>query len=77
MRKKMEWNWEQLDAHTNRAKVIGGWLVRNEYVLPKEKLCCVSTTFVPDRDHEWTIVPALKEVEAPKSTVRAADFAPK
>ena len=75
MRKKIEWKWEELDAHTNRVKVIGGWLVRNEYVLPKEKLCCVSTIFVPDRDHEWHIQEPFKE-EAPVKKSLAADFAP-
>lgn len=62
MRKKLHWEWEVLDAHTNRAKVMGGWIVRSEYVLPKEKLCCTSMVFVPDHDHEWHILPQVVAV---------------
>ncbi len=81
MRKKMEWQWESLDANTRRAKVIGGWLVHcfRDFLGGKKDLTMSSESmqFVSDRDHEWHIVPAAKEAEAAKPTVKAADFEPK
>ena len=55
MRKRFEWQWEELDSHTRRAKVIGGWVV-NSYLGKAE-----SMVFVPDRDHEWHILPPPKD----------------
>ena len=69
MRKRIEWNWEQLDGHTSRAKVLGGWIVRSEYVLPKEKLCCTSSVFIADRDHEWAIMPKIEEAPVKEEDV--------
>lgn len=83
MRKKMQWQWESLDECTQRCAVIGGWLILRLGATDIEKgksgkvVFRESMTFVPDRDHEWHIVPALKEVEAAKPTVKAADFEPK
>jgi hypothetical protein len=59
MRKKIEWKWEVLDEHTSRCKVIGGWivvcLVQGKDHTGKTKQISSSMTFIPDRDHEWTI----------------------
>jgi hypothetical protein len=80
MRKKMQWQWEMLDECTQRAAVIGGWLILRLGATDVEKgksgkvVFRESMTFVPDRDHEWHIVPPIKEVEAPKQTVKADDF---
>ena len=69
MRKKIEWFWETLDANTCRAKVIGGWIVRSEYVLPKERLCCTSSVFIMDKDHEWYIKQPVVEEAKPKDDI--------
>lgn len=83
MRKKMEWQWEQLDESSYRAKVIGGWILLHtkhttivDSKKNKDMIQTESMVFIPDRDHEWTITPILKEPEAPKPTVKADDFAP-
>ena len=60
MRKKFDWGWEKLDEYTYRAKVIGGWLVVNEITSTKGN-CGNAMAFVPDRDHEWMIVPKQPE----------------
>ncbi len=82
MRKKIEWQWEKLDESTQRAKVIGGWLVmhfqhttftgkNNSQTFQTE-----SMAFVMDRDHEWAIAapfdPSVTSKAAPK--VNASDF---
>ena len=78
MRKKIEWQWEQLDEGTRRVKVIGGWLVNTHRRLDNGKSATFdqALAFVSDRDHEWTIVPPIQAVEAAKPTVKADDFAP-
>lgn len=68
MRKKLEWEWESLDESTQRAKVIGGWLVLRLGATDVEKgksgkiIFRESMTFVPDRDHDWIIM-AKKVIE--------------
>lgn len=56
----MEFKWERIygDSHSSsktfRAKVFGGWIVRSitiDYDFGKE----YSSTFIPDKDHEWVI----------------------
>jgi hypothetical protein len=63
MLKKIAWEWEILDnindgtgssTTTARAKVIGGWIINHSF--QKKATMSESMTFVPDRDHEWTIV---------------------
>lgn len=83
MRKKMQFNWEILDECTQRAAVIGGWLILRLGATDVEKgklgkiVFRESMTFVPDRDHEWTIVPAMVETPPVEKANKAADFAPK
>lgn len=73
MQKKIVWEWEKLDEFTRRAKVIGGWIVHSHKngITTKGKeshlLCSESAIFVPDRDHEWTIVSPIVEVIPKKS----------
>ena len=66
MRKKLEWEWETLDECTQRAKVIGGWLVMRLGAVDIEKNKKVqfreSLVFISDRDHDWIII-AKKVVE--------------
>ena len=83
MRKKIEFEWEQIDwtdpgTITMRAKVIGGWLVcnwTNKSGGTKNFSQSQSMTFVPDRDHEWHVLPSVKQETPPsKPTVKAEDF---
>lgn len=90
MRKRIEWEWEKLDTNTFRAKVIGGWIIRciggflrNEVVSVKEAKnlsMSESMTFIPDRDHEWHILPKLID-ELENGIInqinKSADFDPK
>ena len=59
MRKKLEFEWEQVFCNQNsdtiRAKVIGGWLVQT--TISDAKRVSTSSVFVPDRDHEWYVLP--------------------
>ena len=69
MRKKIEWKWESLDAYSYRAKVIGGWILATE-TLSSKGSAALSTVFIADRDHEWSIAKPLQEQESPpKSSV--------
>lgn len=79
MRKKLEWQWEEIfnfhqpslgTTQTARAKVMGGWVVRNTMVSVKGHMC-ESMVFVADRDHEWFVT---QPVEAQKPQVVASDF---
>ena len=72
MRKKIEWQWENLDDSTSRAKVIGGWVIKSEYSIGKSK--ATTLQFVADRDHEWHISKPIQS-ESPK--VKSEDFEPK
>lgn len=65
MRKHIEWEWEQLDIYTRRAKVIGGWIVNSNFT-DEETYAAESLVFIPDRDHEWTI----KQPEPEETEVR-------
>jgi len=87
MRQKIAWEWERLDNATFRAKVIGGWVLLRIAGLNKvEKVIDLaelkkmhlseSMTFVPDRDHDWTIAVPLSEITI-KPTVKPEDFEPK
>ena len=54
--------WEQIPVDFNayfisRAAVFGGWLVRTQ------ERSAISITFVPDRNHEWS----LNESYAPET----------
>lgn len=63
MRHKMIWEWQELDTATKRAQVIGGWLI--VHTSKNSKGQSESMTFVPDRDHLWTIVKPIKDVPPP------------
>jgi len=82
MRKKIEWQWELIETSPNsntqtyRAKVIGGWVLWTVLQEVKLKLLSTSQVFIPDRDHEWYIVPPYNPEEQ-KPTVKADDFKPK
>ncbi len=76
MRKKIEWQWEKLDAYTKRVKVIGGWLVHHGWDNHKNS-CSETMQFVSDRDHEWHIVPPMVETVAVPAVDKSSDFEPK
>lgn len=78
MRKKIEWQWEQLDEGTRRAKVIGGWILNTHRRCDNGKLSSFdqSSAFIPDRDHEWHIIAPVKD-EVQNVANKAADFQPK
>jgi hypothetical protein len=71
MRKRIEWEWEILDEFSKRVKVMGGWLVIHGSHTNKGSIS-ESMCFVPDRDHEWHILPKIKEApqeEKPRGEV--------
>jgi hypothetical protein len=72
MRKKIEWKWEKLDQSTWRSKAIGGWLIKSEYSVGKNPATAMQ--FLPDRDHEWTILVPILEKNDQKSDLKAEDF---
>ncbi len=52
MRRKFDgFVWEKLDAHTSRAKVIGGWIILHQQNNKSE-----SMIFLNDKDHEFIIL---------------------
>ena len=73
MRRKIEWVWERLDTSTWRAKVIGGWALKSECSVGKQP--ATALTFIPDRDHEWSIAVPVVEMPKPKVDI-AKDFKP-
>jgi len=77
MRKKIEWEWERLDESTWRAKTIGGWVLKSEYVA--NKMPATTSVFVSDRDHEWIIAPSIAEIQAKEKLAKdslAKDYEP-
>lgn len=60
MRRKFYWESEKLNENSQRIKVIGGWIV----IVENKKLNAITSTFVPDRDHDWVIIE--KSAEKPK-----------
>lgn len=81
MRKRIEWEWEKLDEATYRSKVIGGWLILHVNSLAvtdgKNRATSMSESmvFLPDRDHEWSIMPPIVDSTVERSTI-AKDFEP-
>jgi len=84
MRKRIEWQWEVLDTNTARAKVMGGWLVlhlqqtfgSNE-TSKKADIKIInseSMVFIPDREHEWTVIPPIDTTVATAKNQLAKDF---
>lgn len=79
MQKKIVWKWEHLDEHTQRVKVLGGWLVMRIGVTDVDKnkpgkiVFREGILFLSDRDHEWHPIPPHTEEKPPESKL-AADF---
>ena len=67
---KMQWEWEFIDDNTQRAKVIGGWILR----LLESKGKWTQPIFIADKDHVWTITKPITEVEQQKNKAKAEDF---
>lgn len=69
MRKQIEHKWEKLDDYTQRAKVIGGWLVIRLGITDIQKgkpgkiVFRESMVFIADRDHEWHVLPPVEAKE--------------
>jgi hypothetical protein len=55
MRKRLPWVMEDLSSHALRVAVIGGWIVYQYMVTEHE--CSLTSTFVPDKEHDWEIIP--------------------
>jgi len=77
MRTRLEWNWEQLDEGTFRAAVFGGWLIlhiKTVMIVGKNtaQIQSESMSFVPDREHSWSILKPV--VESEKKPSIANDF---
>lgn len=71
MRKRIEWCPEQLDERAWRVAVIGGWLVghnKDDGKRLSESMC-----FVPDTNHEWSILPRQADPKIERSDL-AKDF---
>lgn len=75
MRTRIEWEPELLQEHPVgtwvRVKVFGGWIVISTTILPKGEVS-ESMVFIPDPNHQWTILQPLKE--EPKKTSIAEEF---
>ena len=79
---KAPFKWEEIerseDIATARAKVEGGWLV-NHVVYPcdQESLMVMTTTFVPDQQHQWIVenisIPSLSIYESSSNVVSYED----
>lgn len=46
----IEFKWECLDEFTDRAKVIGGWIVRSQWGFHSQAM-----VFINDPHHSWKI----------------------
>lgn len=77
MRKRIEWDWEKVDRRTERAKVIGGWLIRSfNYKNEKSfEVTAESMVFVPDSNHDWTIVAPFNPSKPEPEKVDANEYA--
>lgn len=59
--KKMKFEWEQLSNGTVRAKVIGGWIVRNVTFIKGDgkknaaNILSESMVFVSDANYQWMV----------------------
>ncbi len=58
----MKFKWESISetisdsvcCATHRAKVHGGWIVKDDvYIMPEG--VSNSTIFIPDKDHKWRV----------------------
>ena len=55
----MKFEWETIQAtpnnviFTHRAKVIGGWIVKNSIILEGDQM--MGMVFIPDPEHKWDI----------------------
>lgn len=75
----MEFKFEQIDSHHQRAKVPGGWLVKvfedvTTYLGEDRGIVDgynwrIAMTFVPDPKHEWKITEYSKEPETSMSKI--------
>ena len=76
MRRNFTWKWEKLDENTQRAKVIGGWVLLTTSTVTGTKGNGISetTVFIPDSDHLWNIIPEAKETAVHTPKIKAADF---
>lgn len=55
----MKFKWEQIyrseNSYTERAKVIGGWIVSNFSKNSERSSICESMVFIPNTKHKWII----------------------
>lgn len=47
--------WKQIDEDTWRAKVIGGWLVKEAHWYTDNEIPIISLVYVPDEFHSWEL----------------------
>lgn len=48
---KIKFEWEEIDTNTQRAKVIGGWIITYSFMFADG----VAMQFIPDPLHTWQI----------------------
>jgi hypothetical protein len=59
----MKFEWEEIAradesgaySYTYRAKVLGGWLVKERAGARASISVSVSLVFIPDKDHKWRV----------------------
>jgi len=68
MQTHLPWKWEDVDGSTQRARVIGGWLIRSFFGDTQ------AMVWVKDNDHEWKIVEPKVDQVVERSTL-AEEFA--
>jgi hypothetical protein len=53
----MKFQWEQLDDKTQRAKVVGGWIINTiaNRIYKNSISLSEALVFVPDPDWQWEI----------------------
>lgn len=72
MRMILPWKWENLDEHTMRAKVAGGWVIHHLSFNGHGNLS-ESMIFLTDPNHEWKIEAEQPDVKVEQSSL-AKDF---
>ena len=51
----MKFEWEKVTSNTRRARVFGGWVLKNFTWDADWESQSESMVFIPDENHEWEI----------------------
>ncbi len=72
MNKKIVWDWEVIDGHTKRVKVVGGWLIIHRS-FNGNKICSESSIFISDQHWEWAPIEPYTDPQVEKARL-AQDY---